>query len=297
VRARVKPGRGSKHMVELLEQLTRIAGLIPRKERATVRDLLPFAVGLAQDVYPEYLDRDANDFPWWLPLWAPQPRWTIPRWAPRFWTRLSPAMHREQRWRKQMAAILSVRYELGPGGIGLLMEDDVTCADVLQRFLAEHQVACPFARYDEQGRNAFAAPAKTKVLADALVKAVTHGKDNELFVLCIDLFDCEESIAALERAVCVARARHHQVLVVAPWPNDVAPPGRSETNVPLAFDTLDVDALMQTVFADRMQRAFAKLRHDFGKLGVPVICAAQRDSVNWILHRMRRLRIQERGVR
>jgi uncharacterized protein (DUF58 family) len=295
VGAWIKPGRGSKHMVKLLDHLTHAAGFIPHKPRATVRELLPFAFGLAQDVYPEYLDRDANDFPWWLALWAPQPGWTIPPGAPRYWTRFSPSMCRAQRWRKLLAAILAVRYELGPGGVGLLMEDDLTCAEFLQRFLAEHQVACPFARYDDHGVNAFAAPAKVQVFADALVKSVTHGKDNELFVLCVDLFDCEESLPALERAVCVARARHHQVLVVAPWPNDVASPDRIVA-LP-RFDALEVHDVMRYVFADRMQRAFTRFRRSFGKLGVPVLCAAQHDSVNAILHRMRRLRIQERGVR
>jgi len=297
VRDQIRPGRGSRHMMQMLERLTHVAGLIPFKQRATVRELLPYAYGLVQDVYPEYLDSDVNYFPWWLPWWSPQPSWVIPRWAPRYWSRLSGGLQREQRWRKEISAILAVRYDLGPGGLTMLMEDDVQCAKQLQRFLAEHQVACPFAPYDADGVNAFAAPEKTHVLADALLKAVTHGKDNELFVLCVDLFDCEETMSALEGAICVARARHHQVIVIAPWPIGVPAPARESTKARVAFETLDAQTLLQQIFTDRLQTAFAKVQRALGRLGVPVLCAGERDSVHWILHRMRRLRIQERGVR
>ena len=43
--------------------------------------------------------------------------------------------------------------------------------------------------------------------------------------------------------------------------------------------------------AARFQRAFADLRRTFGRLGVPVICAANEDSVPLILDRMDRLRL------
>jgi uncharacterized protein (DUF58 family) len=296
ISAQLKPGRGPKHMVRMLDDLTRLAGLMPRAAHAAVRDLVPTAFGLAQDVYPEYLEDDVNTFPWWLPFWAPQPGWSMPPDAPRYWSRLSPALHEEYRRRKQLAAILSVRYELGPGGLALLLEDDRACADCLQRFLAEHQVPVPLPLYDEAGNYQFAAPQKAKVLADALMKAVIQGKDNELYVLCLDLLESEDKIAPLEKAICVARGRHHQVLAVAPWPRGVAAPGRLR-EAPIDFEKLDARELLQRAFAERMHEAFARVQRALGRLGVPVICAAQDDSIDWILHRMRRLRIQERGVR
>jgi hypothetical protein len=260
--------------------------------------LLPYAYGLAQDVYPEWLDDDINSFPAWLPYWAPQPHSTMPPWAPRYLWRLSWAYHREYRWRKQLAAILSVRYHLGPGGLAMLLEDDLACADYLQRFLAEHQIALPLPLYDEAGRYVFAAPAKVKVLADALLKAVLHGKDNELFVFCVDLLELADQLSPLERAVCVAKARHHQVIVVCPWPHGVTPPPRKDgTARRLPFDVNDYHALLQQLATRELHDAFAKVQRVFGGMGVAVICAAEGDSVNLILDRMRRLRVQERGVR
>ncbi|MFX9065594.1 hypothetical protein ABTN38_19505, partial [Acinetobacter baumannii] len=66
---------------------------------------------------------------------------------------------------------------------------------------------------------------KIEVLSGALLRAVSQGRDNELFVLLADLLELTEHLGPLLRAVKVALARHHQVMVVCPWPVDVpAPP-------------------------------------------------------------------------
>ncbi len=75
----------------------------------------------------------------------------------------------------------------------------------LQRFLAEHQVSYPALLYDQEGRYLFRSPEKLGVLADALLAAVTRGKDNELFVLLADLLEMGPDLTRLERAVCLAR--------------------------------------------------------------------------------------------
>ncbi len=293
VRDWIKPGRGSKHFLRILSLLTDVAGLVASTPRARVSDLAPVAYGLVQDVYPQWLDRDINAFPAWLPIVAPQPRSTLPPGVRRP-SRWSPAYHRLYRRRKELAAILSVWYGLGPGGLALILEDDERCVHYLQRFLAEHQIAYPFPLYDEAGRYLFAAPEKAKVLASALLKSVTHGKDNELFVLCIDLLDGADHAAELERAVCVAKARHHQVIVICPWPVGVDPPGTPPFATIGAFE---VKRVLQQLSTNQLHQAFAKVQHAFGKVGVPVVSAAQTDAVEHILHRMRRLRTQERGVR
>jgi len=290
----VKPGRGSKHLLQMIGLLTDVAGLIPHSPRANVRELVPVAYALAQDLYPDWLERDVNYFPLWLPFWSPQPSWTIPPGAPRDGSRFAPAYHREYRWRKQLAAILAVRYGLGPGGLALLLEDDESCVHCLQRFLAEHQIAFPFPLYDRRGDYLFAAPKKPKVLADVILKAIVRGKDNELFVLCIDVLENTEDLAPLERAVCVAKAKHHQVIVICPWPAGVDAPGVKARAGSTVFD---FQLVLQRLCTAQLHQAFAKVQRAFGRIGVTVICAGQADSVSQILQRMRRLRIQQRNVR
>lgn len=289
----LKAGRGSKHVLRALGMLTEVADLLPISQHAHVSDLLPRAYLLVQDLYPEWLDRDVNAFPGWLPFWAPQPAWTTPRGAPRM-SRWSPRSHRLYRWRKQLAAILAVRYGLGPGGLGQLLEDDERCSFFLQRFLVEHQVAFPFPLYDGRGRYQFAAPEKSGVLASEILKAVAHGKDNELFVLCIDLLESTEHLADLERAVRVAQGRHHQVIAICPWPAGVEPPAAR----PFAtIGGFDVQQALKQIAVEKLHQSFHDIQRAFARAGVPVLCAAQADAVEQVLQRVRRLRIQERGVR
>lgn len=298
VRQELRAGRGPKHLLKMLDVLTDVAGLIPHTPNALVRELLPAAYGLAQDVYPEWLDRDVNYFPAWLPLWSPQPNWVRPPGSPRRGIRFMAAYQREYRLRKELAAILSVRYQLGPGGLALLLEDDRQCAVYLQRWLSDHQIAAPLSLFDHEGRYHFAAPHKAKVLADALLKAVRHGRDNELFVLCVDLLEATEELPALERAVGVARARHHQVLVICPWPAGVRLPGSRPTPISDVDRYLQRGAdLIEEMCTDKLHAAYADVQRAFGKVGVSVHCAAEQDSAAWVLHRLRRLRVQERGVR
>jgi uncharacterized protein (DUF58 family) len=288
----IKAGRGSQHMLRALGLLTDIAGLVPKSRQAQVRDLVPVAFGLVQDVYPGWLEADVNHFPFWLPLWSPQPKWVLPP-GVAYSSRWSPTTHRLYRWRKQLAAILAVRYGLAPGGLAMLLEDDDQCAYYLQRFLAEYQVSFPFTLYDNEGRYQFAAPEKARVIARAILKAVTHGKDNELFVLCIDLLESAQFLGELERAICVAKARHHQVIVICPWPAGVEAPGTKLD----ASGPFEIGKALRHVAAVQLHKAYAEIQHAFSRYGVPVFCTTERDSVDRVLQRMRRLRIQERGVR
>jgi uncharacterized protein (DUF58 family) len=202
----------------------------------------------------------------------------------------APRERRLARWRKQMAALLSARYGLAPGGLALLLEDDEQCALYLQRFLAEHCVPYPLPLYDEQGRYLFAAPGKVEVLSRELLRAVGKGHDNELFVLLADLLELEEELAPLLAAVRVALARHHQVVVVCPWPPGVPlPAGRAPERPAAGRATLA--ALLERATAERFHAGYQRVRRTFARLGVPVVCAAGEEPVPLILDRMERLRM------
>lgn len=193
-----------------------------------------------------------------------------------------------QRRRKPLAALLSVHQGLAPGGLPMLMEDDEQCSLALQRFLAEHHVPYTLPYYGRDGRYLFASPGKIDVLARALLRAVGKGRDNELFVLLADLLELADELAPLLRAVKVALARHHQVMVVCPWPPGVPPiwrepSGSREIGSDVAADVFLADAV-------RFHQAYHHLRRTFARIGVPVICAHGGDPVRLILDRLNRLR-------
>jgi uncharacterized protein (DUF58 family) len=342
----VRPARGPRHVVHLLNLLADSAGLAPTTGEVEADSLTPLTYAFAREVYPHLLRPEVNGVPFWLPWLFPSPPYThrhptsadsLYRWLPLlmpvYWVlgflliavcwvgagwllnrdyyplpvalvliillgfglalayiRIPPALFFPQRrrlwrWRKQLAAILSVRYNLGPGGLGRLLEDDEGYSVYLQRFLAEHHVPFPLPLYDRGGRFLFAAPAKVGVLSQTLTRAVGKGRDNELFVLLADLLELPDSLDPLLRAIRVALARHHRMLVVCPWPPGVPPPGEAP-----AAGNGSVEAVLHRATTTRFQHAYAHLRLTFGRLGVPVICAQSQDSPRVILERLALLR-------
>jgi hypothetical protein len=104
----------------------------------------------------------------------------------------------------------------------------------------------------------------------------------------------EEHLAPLLKAVRVARARHHTVMVVCPWPKGLQQPaGRPGTDdaagrFPPAG--LPVADLVRQMAHARADRAWRNVRRAFGRMGVPVLNAAAGDPARLILHRMEQLR-------
>ena len=91
------------------------------------------------------------------------------------------------------------RLWIAPGGLAALLEDDDAFALLLQRFLNEHQVPYSLPLYGPDGRYLFAAPEKVPVLAKALLRAVGKGRDNELFVLLVDLLELDDYLEPMLR--------------------------------------------------------------------------------------------------
>ncbi len=197
--------------------------------------------------------------------------------------------------RKRLAALLSVRYGLAPGGLGALLEDDDQFALLTQRFLAEHQVPYRLPLYDAAGRYLFAGPEKVGMLGTALLRAVGKGRDNELFVLLVDLLELDEHLEPLLRAVRVALGRHHQVIVVCPWPPRMRLPSEALPATPTPTRPEDFRIFLHRSQRSRFNDAYHRLRHTFGRLGVPLVCAASDEPVSLILKRLDRLRSLRRS--
>jgi uncharacterized protein (DUF58 family) len=314
------PDRRAAHLNRLLQMLADAAGLPPTSSRADPEPLIPLAYRFASEVYPELMTNELNEVPFWLTgitrfptytrrvhamarLLNSRPFWlfvfSLPTVGPVLYgliLMLTVHQRRLQRWRKRLAALLSARYGLAPGGLAALLEDDDAFSLLVQRFLAEHHVPFRLPLYGLDGRYLFAAPEKIPLLAGALRRSIGRGRDNELFVLLADLLEVDDKLDALLSVVHVALSRHHQVLIVCPWP-----PG-----LPLPeLDPADVQnkppptlaGLLRRSTRRRYHTAFYRLRRTFGRLGVQVICAASNEAVPVILERINRLRTLRRTPR
>jgi uncharacterized protein (DUF58 family) len=202
------------------------------------------------------------------------------------------------RWRKQMAALLAVRYDLGDGAVAAMLEDEDLMGLMLQRFLNEHQVPFRVPLYDEKGRYLHAAPDKIKVLTAALQESIQRGQDSELFVLLADLVELEDQLAPLLRTVRLARSRRHQVLVVIPWPPGLPPPGSplpSEPD-PLEMQAGDyLDGWIHRANTERFHEGYRRIKRALARLGVEVACAEEGEPVNLVLSKLDRLRHARRA--
>ena len=70
------------------------------------------------------------------------------------------------------------------------------------------------------------------MLAQAMVGAVSRARDNELFVIMADLSELGHDLTPIVKSCRVARARHHHVLVIVPWPADVPSPDDPDAETP-----------------------------------------------------------------
>jgi uncharacterized protein (DUF58 family) len=270
VRALLPPARGPRAKLDRLRVLSDAADLPPASEDVPLDTLVPYGMSLAQDLYPELLDPEVNRIPFWS-------------------FRLRNPL---RRWRKRLASVLSVRHGLGPGGMPLLLDDDEAMRRHVVRFLGDHQVACPIPLFDAKGRYRFRSPSKMQVLSAALARSVALGKDNELFVLLVDLFDVDlaekpEAFESFLRSIRMAQARRHQVMVILPWPANVPGPGEKASE-PDFVATLQ--EWLHHASEVRLRQSYERLRQALAKVGVAPIVAPQEQAVPLILYRMERLR-------
>jgi uncharacterized protein (DUF58 family) len=280
------PARSSTQLIAILGQLARAAALQPQAATNDIKALVTRAHALAMDVYPDLMSPTINQFPVWLPWFAPQPVYiTRPNGGVRrsVWQRLrnfnSANARRRYAWRKRLAALVTAKYALPPGSLALMIDDNSACAWRLQCLLAEHRVPFDVSRTDDLDNDA----PVIEQQARTLTRAVSRGRDNELFVLMGDYVQRSGRLTELLRSVRVARAKHHQVLVVQP--------GRPVDDVDSLADGLTADELVAIAGQQRFAHAWQATRRAFGRLGVPLAPTDAGDPVRLILHRLEQLRL------
>ncbi|QDU59833.1 hypothetical protein Pan216_06660 [Planctomycetes bacterium Pan216] len=216
-------------------------------------------------------------------------------------------MHRRRRagyrtpWRlrtkrKQLASLFAVREGLGPGGIPLLEEDNDAFSAAAQRFLNEHRVPYRRPYYGTHGKYLFSSPSKLEWLRKYLLRAVAMAHDNELFVIVVDLLELPADWKPVIQAIKVALSRHHQVILICPWPVGLPAPDEDEEIMPAhAARTADRYAqdpvrAIRRLDMVRYRRAHAELRELLSPLGVPLVLGSGSQAVGAVLARIERLR-------
>ena len=222
---------------------------------------------------------------------------------------------RRQTRRKQLAALLAFLQRRGPAAIEQLMQDDLAYQAALSRFLQEHQVPVVVSWYDLPQRERYREPQKITVLAQALLRAVGQARDNELYVILADLAPYSSELLPLITACRVARARHHQVLVIIPGPpvpthgapaaasrrngqaSAKTPDGQASAKTPdrqASVKTPDGDSatvlIQQRLIQRDYEQAFRQIRRQLVAVGVTVLRLDADDPLPIVLERLDRIR-------
>jgi hypothetical protein len=86
----------------------------------------------------------------------------------------------------------------------------------------------------------------------------------------------------------VAVGRHHQVMLIVPWPSGMRPPTEEPEEEEAWTGRLPV--VLGRAATRRFHLAYYRIRRTFARLGVQVVCAISEEPVALILQRMNRLR-------
>lgn len=189
---------------------------------------------------------------------------------------------RETRARKEIASVVAAVQGLGPRGLALLVDHDEAFSFEVQKFLIDHRIPYPRPLHDAAGHYLFRSPEKFAALARQLLRAVAHARDNEVFVLVVDLLEQSEYASLLIDAIKVARARHHEVMLVCPWPAELDLPTEPQL-------VMESPAGLPTL-AQRYFEAYRDLSERVGKLGLSVIPARLPDTLEAVLRRLELVR-------
>lgn len=224
--------------------------------------------------------------------------------------------------RKQLSALFSLQDGAGPDAVERYLHDDRVYANRVAVFLQHHLLRCPVPLYDDQGRFRFRCADKAPVLAQAMVRAVSRARDNELFVVMADLAELGKDLSPVVKACRVARSRHHHVLVIVPWPADVPspddpadgepviavedePPVQNAWDLPMRKARTSKEKKAALNAKNRQNRlvrsvrisltkqyheSFRLLRRQLGKVGATVMRFNDGDPVRLVLDRLDRLR-------
>lgn len=206
------------------------------------------------------------------------PRWVRPAINPtglRWWDGIGSATRRQH---VQLANLLAHHYRLSIQEHAGLLVDTQALAYQLQRFLMEHghEWQLPMIAQSEL-KNSFA-NSDWRQVSSALQRSILRAKDNEVYVLFVDMLGTSRPIHPLVDALKMAKARHHRVVVISTSPHFERPEVAVDQSPPARAEEI-------RLYADRLQASehAEEVRRSMRELGIPFSISATDETIPWIL--------------
>ncbi|MEZ6141621.1 MAG: DUF58 domain-containing protein [Zavarzinella sp.] len=203
-------------------------------------------------------------------------------------------------YRKQLA-LLFAQLDQAPAGTELQYQwNDELFARRASRFLTDHRVRHPIRLHDDEGNYLYYQPSKLDHLCEQLNRAVGLARDNELFVIVVDLLEYGSNLSKLIKSVQVAIARRHQVIIIQPWSADIDLPQKQMSKqlpIPaepaLKYERYGLEAIHEQVMQDiddLSSIAYVRVVRELGRVGATVVRADETEPIHLILTRLEKLR-------
>jgi len=255
----IPAGLGERHFYRLLDELTKCAEATSPPMARLSEPLLNYTWSALQDRRPELLHPRTNQIPFRLFPVRPHLRFLMQR-------------------RTRLAAALTELYGLPASASARLQQDDLQLAPLCQKFLAESGLAWTWPVVERRGREVHDWDARFDTLTAAVTNAIARGRDNELFVLMLDMVDYTGSLERLKQIVRLARARHHRVVLICPWPDE------NTNSTPESSSKKDeIELLVERAERARLSAATKRLKRELRRMGVPVSFMANRRAIQLTL--------------
>jgi hypothetical protein len=260
---------GDRGFLELLKALADFSIAPPPAARRMSRELMQRAVSICEQRYPELLDRRFNRTPF----------------------SVFTSTHK----RFRIVGVLAEVFNLSPLQQVACMHDDARLAFHLQQFLWQAGMpwVAPIVPADSDSTQA--AAGRIDAISRAILKAIAHAHDNEVFVVLADLIGSAPNLTALTRAVKLALAKHHRVSFVCPTTTSV----RSQAEVVLPQSD-SVEDLLSAAEQTRVRDLALHMKRDLVRLGASVSFSGEKSAIQMVIAEMdmaRNGRVRLQGVR
>ncbi len=253
----VHTATGNKGFHQIAQALAEFsARRFPKHVRWT-EEMQDAAFALASEAYPKLLHQKMN--PTSYTFWT----WRLPR---------------VRRRHVQLANLLAYRYQLNVLQHAELLADTYIFATQLQRFLCEHGRAWVTPMIPESEVIRTMRPTGWKSVTQSLQRAVLHAKDNEVFVLFVDLLAIDRPISSLLEVCRMAKGRRHRIVVISTSPYFQKP--EPETVSVEASSAVVLRAQSEQI---RVTEQANEARRAFRELGIPCAFSSTLETIPWVL--------------
>ena len=188
----------------------------------------------------------------------------------------------QKRQRIQICNVLAEHYGLSDLEQVRMIVNDDSLAKWMQKYLCEHGREWIFPMIPEEDIPNYLSQNAVDTLIRSVHQAVQSAKDNEVFVLIVDLLSSDRDISGLLQALKVARGKHHRVVVVSQSPS-FEPIEKCNLRAMNNFRETSPDSWRRLASKLQISERYNCVKLQFNSIGVPFSVTSDESSIASVL--------------